>query len=68
MENSLKLQSDVISILRFPLIVLVIFIHSRFNEISINGEIIYAYDYPFYSSVSYLFSNIISGVSVPLFF
>lgn len=39
MENILKLQSDVISILRFPLIVLVIFIHSGFNEISINGEI-----------------------------
>lgn len=64
-----ELQSRTISFLRFPLIVGVVLIHSVFGEsylekLTMTPDI----DFPIYTTVSYLFSQIISRIAVPLFF
>lgn len=68
--NIEKIQTNTLSALRFPLIIGVVFIHSRFTDIitqegiiSITGE-----SFPLYSLLSNLISNVFSRISVPLFF
>ncbi|ADV44273.1 acyltransferase family protein [Bacteroides helcogenes] len=64
-----KLQSQTISFLRFPLIVGVVLIHSHFNEVVINGvDFMKSDNFPVYTTISYLFSSILSAIAVPLFF
>lgn len=64
-----ELQSQTISFLRFPLIVGVVMIHSYFSEVVINGvDLVKNGFFPIYSTVSFLFSQIVSRVAVPLFF
>lgn len=62
-------QSKTISFLRFPLIVGVVVIHSHYTEVIIDGtNFMKSGDLPVYSLISYLCSEIISRVAVPLFF
>lgn len=64
-----ELQSKTISFLRFPLIVGVVLIHSHFDKIIINGvDLMEDGSFPIYANLSYLFSEILSKVAVPLFF
>lgn len=64
-----NLQSKTISFLRFPLIVGVVLIHSRFNSIIINGvDLMTEGSFPIYTIVSRLFSDILPRIAVPLFF
>ncbi|MBQ4279397.1 MAG: acyltransferase [Rikenellaceae bacterium] len=64
-----ELQSKTIDFLRFPLIVGVVLIHSQLSGTSIQGQQMMADgDFPLYSEVSYLCSNIIARIAVPLFF
>lgn len=64
-----NLQSQTISFLRFPLIVGVVLIYSYFSEVVINGvDLMKNGIFPIYSTVSFLFSQIISRIAVPLFF
>ena len=72
-NTSEQLQSKVISLLRFPLIVGVVLIHTQINTINnIEGDPSAAYPFdgafPLYESVFYLFAQILTRVSVPLFF
>lgn len=64
-----ELQSKTIDFLRFPLIVGVVLAHSNLSQVVIDG-VNWAQNgtYPVYTLVSYLFSGIISRVSIPLFF
>lgn len=63
------LTSRIISFLRFPLIIGVIIIHADFSNIAIAGhKCINNIDYPAYTCISYLFSQIIARIAVPLFF
>ncbi|MDR3137899.1 MAG: acyltransferase [Tannerellaceae bacterium] len=57
--NPDSLQSQVIDLLRFPLIVGVVFIHIKLSTVSGTGV---------YEAFRRLFSDILAGVSVPLFF
>ena len=68
-----QLQSKVISFLRFPLIVAVVFIHTQIDTINgVKGEYVVAYpfggQYPLYESTLYICAQIIARVAVPLFF
>lgn len=68
-----QLQLKTISFLRFPLIVFVVLIHTQINSINgvlSNGTIANTFGdaFPIYESISYLFSHIITRISVPLFF
>lgn len=68
-----QLQSKTISFLRFPLIVLVVLIHTQINSIngiSSNDTITNPFSgaFPIYESNSFLFSQIIARIAVPLFF
>lgn len=64
-----KLQSKTIDFLRFPLIVGVVLIHAHFSEVVINGvDILHGYSFPMYDTISYLFSDLIARIAVPLFF
>ena len=67
MENK-NLQSKVITLLRFPLSVFVVLIHSSFSSFMIGGETLVVETYPVYYNISYLFSDIIGWIAVPLFF
>ncbi len=61
--------SQTISFLRFPLIVGVVLIHSKFLDVVINGvKQVETADYPVFSAVSYLVSDTFARVAVPLFF
>lgn len=64
-----KSQTEILSALRFPLIVGVVLIHSRITDvITQNGIVSISGDnYPFYAFLSVLISNVFSRVSVPLF-
>lgn len=63
------LQSQTISFLRFPLIIGVVLIHSRFSEVVVNGvDLMKNEIFPIYSTISYLFSNVFSAIAVPLFY
>ncbi len=64
-----RLLSKTISFLRFPLIVGVALIHSRFQNVVIQGaKQVEAADYRIFASVVYLFSETFGRVAVPLFF
>lgn len=67
MENK-NLQSKVITLLRFPLSVFVVLIHSSFSSFMIGGETLAVEAYPIYYNISYIFSDIIGWIAVPLFF
>lgn len=63
-----ELQLQTISFLRFPLIVGVVFIHSVFPDVVVNGvNLMNGEGGIVYSNVSYLFSTLLSSISVPLF-
>lgn len=68
-----QLQSQVISFLRFPLIVCVILIHTQISSINgVEGNMTNAHPfsgvYPFYEFVVYLIAQVFTRVAVPLFF
>ena len=64
-----ELQSKTISFLRFPLIVGVVFIHSMFKSVIFNGvDVMQTGSFPFYTTIAYLFSEILARIAVPLFF
>lgn len=67
MMTNEELQSKCISLLRFPLIVGVIFIHTN-NPLFINGIDLNAGTWPVYHEVVSFFSNVLGRISVPLFF
>ncbi|WP_200878584.1 acyltransferase family protein [Sphingobacterium sp. ML3W] len=64
-----ELQSKTINFLRFPLIVGVVFIHTDFSNVVMQGvkQIDFA-NYPIFSSIFTLFSKIILEICVPLFY
>lgn len=69
MLDAEKLQSQVISFVRFPLIVAVVFIHSNPGDTVINGECIYTPNsYLVYEYFRYFISEILARIAVPLFF
>ncbi len=62
--------SSVIKFLRFPLIVMVVMIHSHFKVVSIGGVDI-SFDlkeFPIYCNVSFLLSKLIASIAVPMFY
>ena len=64
-----EILSQTIAFLRFPLIAGVVLIHSKVNDVVINGvQLIPPDGHWFYDNISYLFSNIFAAVAVPLFF
>lgn len=68
-----NLQSNVISFLRFPMIVAVVLIHTQIEVVNgMVGDMSVSYPfggaYPIYESVLYLFVKILTRVAVPLFF
>lgn len=64
-----QLQSKVISFLRFPLIVAVVFIHSQPSGVNIGGiSLVDSNDLNTYTYVNFLISEVIARVAVPLFF
>lgn len=68
-SNSEKLQSDVITYLRFVLTIGVILIHSEPSGVAINGKAsVDMNSFEFYSIFRYLISDILARISVPLFF
>lgn len=66
---NLQLQSDVISILRFPLSILVVLIHASLIGMIVNGTVVCPIGmFPIYESVSYILCHEIARIAVPLFF
>ena len=64
-----EILSQTIAFLRFPLIVGVVLIHSKVNNVVIKGvQLIPPDGHWFYDNISYLFSDIFAAVAVPLFF
>ena len=64
-----NLESKVISFLRFPLIVAVVFIHSNPASIIIGGiNISLGNSFYIYENLRYFISDILASVAVPLFF
>ena len=64
-----KLQSQVISFLRFPLIVAVVFIHSIPEDVVFNGlSAIVNYNLSIYEGVRYFVSEVVARIAVPIFF
>lgn len=63
-----ELQSRVISFLRFPLIVGVVFIHAKFFSVPINGVYIDINHFPLTEKAMFFLSNSLFSISVPLFF
>lgn len=68
--NNWKNEYEVISFLRFPLTVLVIFIHAWGKGMIINGEYLDfgLLNYPVFNNIAYIFSEILGRISVPTFF
>lgn len=66
--DSNKLQSQVISCLRFPLIVAVVLIHSKPGDLVFNGTPAFDQEFPIYESVRYFLSDIVCRIAVPAFF
>lgn len=63
-------MSEIIRFLRFPLAVLIVLLHARFQSGNI-GNMYFAYsreNYPIYCSISDLMSDFICQIAVPLFF
>lgn len=68
-SESEKLQSQVISFLRFPLIVAVVFIHSNPGDVVFNGQsAVVNYNLSVYEGIRYFVSEIVARVAVPVFF
>lgn len=64
-----ELLSKTINFLRFPLIVGVVLIHAHITEVVINGvDLLQGNTFLIYNIGSYLFSEIIARMAVPLFF
>lgn len=64
-----KLQSQVISFLRFPLIVAVVFVHSNPGVVIFNGvSFINICNFPIYQEVRYFITDIVARIAVPAFF
>lgn len=63
-----ELQSKVIAFLRFPLSMGVVLIHSNLDVVMGGARQMEAGDYPIYTAIHYLFSEIFSRTAVPLFF
>lgn len=63
---------DLIKVLRFPLCVMVLLIHSHFGGLKGFGGVEYQFDdlvsYPVYSNISFLISELLCRVAVPIFF
>jgi len=72
LKNIMELDDDlrqlkVISVIRFPLIIGVVFIHAHFTEV--DGISIYQTSlYPSYTFVSMLLSDVLARIAVPFFF
>ena len=62
------LLSRTISVLRFPLIVGVVFIHSRMKEITIQGDTIRFDSWTWLAHTMDFFSTVLPAICVPLFF
>lgn len=65
MDKKLSLTFDW---LRFPLIVLVVFIHTFQSEVVVNGENMGGGSYPIYQAIGQFISNGVARIAVPLFF
>lgn len=64
-----ELQSKTIAFLRFPLIVGVVLIHSHIKEVIVDGvDLMVEADFPVYTVVSNLLSEVFARTAVPLFF
>ena len=64
-----RLQSQTISLLRFPLIVAVVMIHSGLDDVVVRGvNVTSAVDCPVYRFMETLFVNGFARIAVPLFF
>lgn len=64
-----ELQSKTIALLRFPLIVGVVLIHTYFKKVSIGGvDLMAGADFPIYENFAYYLSQIVARTAVPLFF
>ena len=64
-----RLQSQTISLLRFPLIVAVVLIHSGLDGVIVHGvNVTQSVDCPVYEFTEMLFVNSLARVAVPLFF
>lgn len=63
-------ELELIKILRFPLIVMVVMIHAEFSTISMGGENFQfnLETFPIYSNLSFLISQLISHIAVPIFY
>ena len=63
--------SDLIRVLRFPLCVMVVLIHSHFESIKVlSGEELHfdLVSYPLFANVSFFISELLCRVAVPTFF
>lgn len=63
-----ELLSKTISYLRFPLIVGVVFIHSKMGEINIQGKEVRYEAWPWLTHTMDFFSSVLPTIAVPLFF
>ena len=64
-----KLQSHVISYLRFWLIIGVVLIHSIPDKVVIDGaDIIDGHNFEIYNTFRYLISEVVARIAVPAFF
>lgn len=64
-----ELQSKTIAFLRFPLIVGVVLIHSHIKEVIVDGvDLMVGAEFPVYTVVSNLLSDVFARIAVPLFF
>lgn len=66
--SSINVESNVIKILRFPLIIGVLFIHSYIIDVIIDGINVASNDFFWFKNITFLFSQIICKVAVPAFF
>jgi surface polysaccharide O-acyltransferase-like enzyme len=67
MDNN-KLQLDLITNIKFPLMVGVILIHSTLSDIVIAGNLTEVDSYKVYNALSYILSDLYGRLCVPLFF
>ena len=69
MANNDTILSDTIMFLRFPLIVAVVFIHTGFENVMINGTLLmHEGQFPIYDLLHHIVSNELACIAVPLFF
>lgn len=73
--NTANTQSQVISVLRFPLVVLILFIHSNFHDISANWDVFWTINttgigpqLPSLGDVFDIISNSLATLANPFFF